>query len=211
MTNRAFTLIEVLVAVMLTGLLTTMALVPVVRAVREVAEVQASWGGRTALSRALDFIGRDLAGAVRLSPNVLTVRDHEALGGLADDVLLVMTSAPAMRRKSACTAAYKIVEGGMMNTSLVPGLYRWELPGRVPNTVNTDRLDPDDGALVLPFVREFSAEIPSGSSSRIGGDTDKNYSGPMPNGLIVKIVRGERTNSYNEGVYDELERIFVIP
>ncbi len=147
-----------------------------------------------------------------MSPNCLTVHDHEALGGLADDTLLVMTATPSIRRRPACTVVYKIVDRAMMNTSLIPGLYRWEVSGTVPNMVNADKLDVEDAILVLPFVREFSAEIPLTVKSDIDEDTAKSYSGQLPRGLIVKIVRGERAQTTGEEAgSNELERIFVFP
>ena len=77
MTNRrAFTLIEILVAVMLTGLLTGLALAPVVVTVRRVVETQEEYTDIAALSRTVSFIARDLNAAMRLSPNVPTIRDH---------------------------------------------------------------------------------------------------------------------------------------
>ena len=95
--RRAFTLIEILVAVMLTGLLSALALAPVAFTVRRVIDTQEEYSDITALSLTLDFIARDIFSAMRLSPNVLTVIDHEALGGNAEDVLMVMSSAPAMQ------------------------------------------------------------------------------------------------------------------
>ena len=54
--KKAFTLIEVLVAVMLTGLLTVMALAPVAYTVRRVVETQNEYADFSALSRTMNFI-----------------------------------------------------------------------------------------------------------------------------------------------------------
>ena len=89
MTTKGFTLIEILVAVMLTGLLAALALAPVATTVRRVVDTQAEYSDVAALSRTMNFIVRDLNSAMRLASNVITIKDHESLGGHARcDVLL---------------------------------------------------------------------------------------------------------------------------
>ncbi len=99
--RRGFTLIEILVAIMLTGVLTTLALAPVAVTVRRVIETQNDYGDISALSRTLNFIARDLSNSVRLVQNVLIVINHEALGGKADDVLIFMSNSPAAQNMPA--------------------------------------------------------------------------------------------------------------
>ena len=65
--EKAFTLVEVLVAVMLTGILTTLALAPVAYTVRRVVETQTEYSDLSALSRTMNFIIRDISSAMRLS------------------------------------------------------------------------------------------------------------------------------------------------
>ena len=68
--HNAFTLMEILVAVMLTGILTTLALAPVVVTVRRVVDTQTEYTDFAALSRTMNFIARDLNSAMRIAPNV---------------------------------------------------------------------------------------------------------------------------------------------
>ena len=95
--RSGFTLIEILIAVMLTGILTALALAPVVITVRRVVETQEAYSDLSALSRTMSFIARDLSSAMRFSSNVITVIDHEALGGRADDILMIMSTAPTVQ------------------------------------------------------------------------------------------------------------------
>ena len=213
--RRAFTLIEILIAVMLTGMLTTLALDPVVITVRRVVDTQEEYSNFSALSRTMSFIERDLASAMRLSSNVLTVRDHESLGGNDDDILMIMSTAPTVQNLPAGTVVYKIEEGGIMHRNIIPGLYRWMFPGKMPNVIKTDSLNAEYAQLVLPGVNEFCVEIPTGSHE---DDRQKDYRGKLPAGIYIKIGRREKEMQVNyaqqnkdEALTDELERIIVFP
>lgn len=216
-TLKGFTLIEILVAVMLTGLLASLALAPVATTVRRVVETQEEYSDIAALSRTMNFIARDLNSAMRLASNVITVIDHEALGGHDDDTLLIMSTSPTAQNLPSGTLVYKVNEGGMMHRNIIPGLYRWIFPGRMPNMIKTDSLNDEEGQLVLPDVSEFCVEIPSGSNKE---DNRKSYSGPLPAGIYIRIRRGERNNmSYapaglqDDDDYrnDEIKSILVFP
>ncbi|MBQ7220452.1 MAG: prepilin-type N-terminal cleavage/methylation domain-containing protein [Synergistaceae bacterium] len=216
MTTKAFTLIEILVAVMLTGLLAALALAPVASTVRRVVDTQEEYSDIAALSRTMNFITRDLNSAMRLASNVITVKDHESLGGHDDDVLLIMSTAPTAQNLPSGTLVYKVNEGGMMHHNIIPGLYRWIFPGKLPNAVNTDSLNDEEGQLVLPGVSEFCVEVPAGAHEE---DRRKSYSGPMPAGLYIRMRRGNRSDtnysvsSLNDDELrnDEIESIIVFP
>ena len=211
---RGFTLVEILVAMMLTGLLTTLALAPVVVTVRRVVETQTEYSDISALSRTMNFIARDLSSAMRLSSNVITIIDHEALGGYDDDALMIMSTAPTAQNLPSGTLVYKVQEGGPMHNNVLPGLYRWIFPGQMPNGINVERLDPEEGQLVLPGVNEFCVEIPANS---LKDDRRKEYRGQIPPGIYIKIGRlNKEANSFynqNEREKDlnELERFIVFP
>lgn len=211
---KAFTLIEILVAVMLTGILATLALAPVVVTVRRVVDTQTEYTDFAALSRTMNFIARDLNSAMRMAPNVITINDHESLGGYDDDALLIMSTSPRAQNMPSGTVVYKVAEGGMLHGNIIPGLYRWIFPGKVPNVIKVDTLNPEDAQLVLPNVSGFSVEIPRGSHE---DDRQKRYSGSLPSGIYIKMVRGERS-AYNIQTFDdeqdkrnELESIIVFP
>ena len=199
MRRRAgFTLIEILIAVMLTGMVTSLALAPVVVTVRRVVELQTSTSGTLALSRALSFIGRDVAGTVRLTKQAVRVEDHQALGSQEDDILAVMTTSPTRQQMPAGTVVYKIERGGSLR-GVVPGLYRWVLPGKQVDEVEPEKLRGEDGQLVLPDVTGFSVEVPNGK------EREKKYEGALPAGLAVALTRGTGKEA------ETLEEIIVSP
>ena len=213
--KRAFTLIEVLVAVMLTGMLTTLALAPVAYTVRNVVATQNEYADFSALSRTMNFIIRDLSSAMRLSSNVLMIVDHEAMGGNDDDILMIMSTSPTAQNLPSGTLVYRISEGGIMHGNVLPGLYRWIFPGQLPNTIKYDNLNPEDGQLVLPGIDEFRVEVPKGSHE---DDRDKEYSGALPKGLFIKLGRNTKksqnlssNSNNNEKNFNELETFIPLP
>lgn len=211
MTNRAFTLIEVMVSVMLIGMLSSLALAPVIITVRRTVQVQRDYSDMAALSRTVNFITRDLTAAMRLSPNPIAIVDHEALGGAADDTLLVMSTSPVAQQRPSGTVVYRVDDGGIMHANAIPGLYRWILPGKTPMNVDTEKLDIEDAQLVLPYVKDFSVEVPSASHEE---ENLKNYRGQLPAGIILRMSRGERTGTLTPsegGESNELETIIVFP
>lgn len=209
-----FTLIEIMIAVMLTGMLMSLALAPVAMTVRRVVETQNQYSDVSALSRTVNFIARDLFSAMRLSTNVLTIIDHEAIGGNEDDVLMIMTTSPTAQNLPSATVVYKIEEGGMLHNNIPAGLYRWIFPSLLPNAVKYENLNGEDGQLVLPGVDKFSVEIPEGSHD---DDRRKEYSGALPKGIYIKIGRdtknfqAQNNNNNNEGKINELETIIALP
>ncbi|MBR1485655.1 MAG: prepilin-type N-terminal cleavage/methylation domain-containing protein [Synergistaceae bacterium] len=213
--RSAFTLIEVLTAVTLTGMLTVLALAPVAYTVRNVVETQNEYADFSALSRTLNFIIRDLSSAMRLSSNVLMIVDHKALGGNEDDILMIMSTSPTAQNLPSGTLIYKTAEGGIMHGNVLPGLYRWMFPGKLPNTIKYDNLDASEGQLVLPGIDLFSVEVPDGSNEE---DRRKEYSGALPKGLYIKMGRNTKNNSAqsilsdnNANNFNELEAYIPLP
>lgn len=191
-----FTLIEILTAVMLAGLLSTLALAPVAMTVRRVVEAQSDYADMSALSRTVSFLGRDLFSAMRTAPTPIIIKDHEALGGNAEDILIFLSTSPASQGMSSGTLVYAVSEGGLLHGNVIPGLYRWIMPGVMPSEVNVETLNPEEAQLILPGVNEFSVEVPVNSRA---DDNKKDYSGELPAGIYIRIGRGVKSNEDNAG------------
>lgn len=199
MGRRAFTLIEILIVVMLAGLVTTLALAPVVFTVRRVVETQAAYSDAGALSRTLAFIDKDVAAALRLAPLALKVEDHRALGGAEDDVLFVASAATAKQNLPAGSLVYRIDRGGPMREEVPPGLYRWLLPGQDVAKIDASKLRGETGQLVLPGATAFGVE------AVVGSERESEYEGGLPTGLAVTVARGRDKDE------ERLEHVFVYP
>lgn len=199
MKRRGFTLIEILVVVLLAGMVTTLALAPVVFTVRRVVEAQSDYSDAGALERTLAFIDKDVAAALRLAPLAVKVEDHRVLGGEEDDVLLVASSAPAKQNLPAGSLVYRIDRGGPMREETPPGLYRWLLPGTDIAKIDAAKLRGETGQLVLPGVTAFGVEVVAGS------ERQSEYEGALPAGLVVTVARGEGKDE------ERVEHVFVYP
>ena len=102
-----------------------------------------------------------------------------------------------------------------MHGNVLPGLYRWIFPGKLPNTIKYENLDASEGQLVLPGIDEFSVEVPSGSHE---DDRKKEYSGALPKGLYIKLGRNTKKNqslnlssNNNANNFNELEAFIPLP
>lgn len=207
MTNsRGFTLIEILIAVMLTGLLAGLSLAPVVITVRRSVDATREYSDGMALRRALDFIARDMMSAMRLSSVAMVIKGHEAVGGTDDDKLIFATYAPSGQGLYSGTVVYSLAEGGIMGGNFPRGLYRWIFPAISPADVDVDRLPVSSAQLVLPDVDTFRAEIPSFSPLT---DKRKDYSGQLPKAVYLSL--GRKAASSEESTERRLETIVCLP
>ncbi|MDR1874184.1 MAG: prepilin-type N-terminal cleavage/methylation domain-containing protein [Synergistaceae bacterium] len=188
--QRAFTLIEILIAVALTGLVASLALAPVVYAVRQVTETETAYANEAALQRTAAFMAQDVAAGLRLASTVVRTVGHEQFGGAGhDDVLVVASSAPAKQNRPSGSVIYKIVPASFMNDS-IPGLYRWVLAGVLPGDVEIDKLEAKDAQLVTPYVTSLQLSVfepPEWVSD---------YEGAIPGGLRFGLSRGEESVEY---------------
>ncbi|MDR2179866.1 MAG: type II secretion system GspH family protein [Synergistaceae bacterium] len=179
----AFTLIEILLAVALTGLITSLALAPVVYAVRQVVETEAAYSDEAALRRTAIFMAQDVAAGLRLASVVLRVVDHKQLGGGDDDTLVIASAAPAKQNMAAGSVVYKIVRRSFMSDRSIPGLYRWLLPGILPEDAEYDDLEEKDGYLVAPYVTELQLSVLEPP------EWVDEYSGELPRGMKFVLAR----------------------
>ena len=159
MKTKAFTLVEVLVAVALTGLIAALAFAPVVYVVRQVTETETGYSDETILRRTAMFMAQDVAAGLRLASTVVRVIDRKELGGEDDDTLIVASSAQTKQNLAAGSVVYRVVRWSFMNDKYVPGLYRWLLPGVLPENVEYEKLQTENGQLVTPYVTELDVSV----------------------------------------------------
>lgn len=181
--RSGFTLIEILIVVALTGIIASLAMVPVIVVIRNLTEAEADYTDELALRRTAIFMGQEAAAALRLAPVPVRVITHERMGGGREDVLIFASSAPAKQNLAAGSLVYKIVNKRFMDEEIYPGLYRWHLPGVLPVDVDPEKLNDDKKTLVLPYVTSFAVAVPEGSEWR------RDYEGELPKGLKFELAR----------------------
>lgn len=183
--RKAFTLVEVLVAVGLMGIVAAVAIGPLVALVARLEAVQADYAGETALSNAARAIASDCRQILPQEGKFAfrSIR-RDLVGNRRTDVLLFWTGAPLARKQPAATEAYSILEPGPFRESIKPGLYRWTLPGVTPEEIFADRLDPAAGTLLVKNADLFAIRVFDGK------EWVEDYSGPLPPGISIQIGRG---------------------
>ena len=184
---------EVLVSVALTGLIASLAFAPVVYVVRQVTETEAAYSDETAMRRAAMFMAQDVAAGLRLASTVVRVIAHKEFGGWDDDTLIVASSAQAKQNLAAGSVIYRVVRYSFMNENDVPGLYRWLLPGILPDDAEYDRLEAKDGQLIIPYVTNMSLSVLEPP------EWVSDYGGKLPAGMKIVLSR-ERGAAEGESV-----------
>jgi prepilin-type N-terminal cleavage/methylation domain-containing protein len=188
--KRAFTLIEILIVVALTGLVASLTLAPVVYAVRQVVETEEAYSDEAALRRTALFMAQDMAAGLRLVRVTMRVLTHEMLGGGNDDTLIVASAAPAKQNMAVGSVVYRLVQKSFMNDGAIPGLYRWVLPGILPDAVKPGELEEKDGQLVVPYVTALKVSVFRSS------EWVPNYEGKLPLAVQITLHRGEESGEY---------------
>jgi prepilin-type N-terminal cleavage/methylation domain-containing protein len=188
--KRAFTLIEILIAVALMGLVASLTLAPVVYAVRQVVETEEAYTDEAALRRTALFMAQDMMAGLRLARVTMRVIAHETLGGGNEDTLIVASSAPAKQNMAVGSVVYKLVQRSFMNDRAIPGLYRWVLPGILPDAVKPGELEEKDGQLVVPYVTGMKLSVYRSS------EWVSDYEGKLPLAVQITLYRGEERGEY---------------
>ena len=167
-----------------------MALTPVIYAMRQVTETETAYSGETALRRAAAFMAREAATGLRFASVVVRVIAHERLGGGDNDTLVVATASPARQNLAAGSVVYKLLQRSPLDNRLIPGLYRWHLPGILPEDADHARLEEKDGQLVLPYVTEMKLSV------FMPPDWARDYNGKLPRAMRFSLSRGEERAEY---------------
>lgn len=203
--QKGFTLIEILLAVGLVGIIAVAALAPLVFTVQSLETVQKDWGKNMKAMGAADRIFYDTRNfAVSDSfPIFRTVHKDGLIVG-EDDRLLVWSAAPVKENKAPGLIVYKIVSSSSLN-KYEPGLYRWEIPGwrsaakgsnkeEGPTALDTDSLKPEDGKMVLKDAEGLILSVWSGES------WSDEYTGDLPKAMRVTITLNGRKQVYEDSL-----------
>jgi len=183
--KRAFTLVEVLVAVSLTGLVAALAMGPLTALVVRLEAVRRDYASGAALAS----VARSIASECRQSLPRGGKTPFRTLRGFSgerrSDTLAFWTAAPLARSTPSGTEVYALLEPGPFNEGVAPGLYRWTFPGMTPGEVDLTRLEPASAVLVVKNADRFEVEVFDGKA------WVEDYSGPLPAGISLKLGRKE--------------------
>ncbi len=207
--DRGFTLLEVLLVVALSALVITIGVAPVIRVVRSVVETERIVGKEGALRMTARRIVGDMQqrSALPKDRNVaFRIVPRSKFGDAKDDVVIFWSSAPIVQGLPVCSVAYGILRESFLGIfgdlekgkkSLAPpgGLYRWFLPGLLPEEVDPEKLSLSEAQLVLPRVDSFRVE------AHDGGNWTNRYEGKIPVGVRIEIGKCSEKDAEEKEVF----------
>lgn len=183
--KRAFTFVEVLIAISLIGVITTGAVAPLVHLVNSLRQVESDFVSERAVHKSISLVFRDFRKTnICPSGQPVIIKRREISGDRRRDVLVFWTVSPSGYEGGAGSMVYMVYEGdwGRKTSS---ALYRWFLPTLLPAEVQIEKLDMDSShiQLVLPEVEGLSFEIWDGRA------WTESYQGPVPAALKATMER----------------------
>ena len=192
--RSGLTLVELLVAVALMGILAVGAIAPLVLVVRRITDTETLFGGEASLRIAASSVVECAKGNLALPPKktvALRIVRRDTLDGKADDMVIVWGTAAMRQGLPPGSTVYKVAREGISKSKTLPiGLYRWFIASKTPDDIALDTLPPDAGQLVLEGVDGFSAEVWNAQ------EWSRTYVGEYPVGLRVTVARKEETSRY---------------
>ncbi|MCE5201070.1 MAG: type II secretion system GspH family protein [Synergistaceae bacterium] len=214
-----FTLIEIMLAVALVGIIAATALAPLVFTVESLKDTQKQWGARIKERAAVENIFADVRGAVE-NPSFAPLRTIHN-GGLTvqeDDRLLIWSASPVREGGIVSLVVYRVLTGSALDNKK-GGLYRWILEGvksdpnlsgelfskgliaasrslitssEDPIKFDSDKLKAEDGRMVLPDAEGMRISVWSGT------DWVQDYEGSVPEALKIGITIKGKKHVYEE-------------
>ena len=192
--RSGLTLVELLVAVALMGILAVGAIAPLVLVVRRITDTETLFGGEASLRIAASSVVECAKGNLALPPKktvALKIVRRDTLDGKADDMVIVWGTAAMRQGLPPGSTVYKVAREGISKSKTLPiGLYRWFIASKTPDDIALDTLPPDAGQLVLEGVDGFSAEVWNAQ------EWSRTYVGEYPVGVRVTVARKEETSRY---------------
>jgi len=192
--RSGLTLVELLVAVALMGMLAVGAIAPLVLVVRRITDTETLFGGEASLRIAASSVVECAKGNLALPPKktiALKIVRRDTLDGKADDTVVVWGTAAMRQGLPPGSTVYKVAREGIMKSKTLPiGLYRWFVASKTPDEINLETLPPDSGQLVLEGADGFSAEVWNAN------EWNRTYAGEYPVGIRVTVARKEDMSRY---------------
>ena len=204
--HQAFTLIEIMIAVGIAGIIAVSALTPLVYTVKTLEDAQASWGVSSVTERFANRVFFDARHIIPLKDSESFRIQKTASGDDDNSALFLWSGSSVPSGGQPALVAYAFIDGFTTGREK-PGIYRWEIRDirafltkhssgadrSDPSLVTTDMLKPEDGRLVTDKATALVFSVPGASKK---DDWKKNYSGKLPSILKIEIKTDEKSYEY---------------
>ncbi|MDO4952606.1 MAG: prepilin-type N-terminal cleavage/methylation domain-containing protein [Synergistaceae bacterium] len=204
MNKKAFTLIEIMIAVAIFGIISVAALAPLVFTVRSLDDAQKSRMAYNKERQAVLGIFAELRSAVRDAQSSVRAERASGLSVAEDDRLAVFSFLPLKKGNPAAVCVYRVFKENRLK-KIKGGLYRWELAlplddtllladaaDRTPINVDIEKLKPETGKNIIPSVSGMKIYALQGS------EWSEDYSGQLPEAVKIELKRGDAVTEYEE-------------
>ena len=210
--SKAFTLIEIMLAVAIAGIIAATALAPLVFTVKSLEDAQKRWKLSTRERASVDRIFNDVLSSVE-NPTFASFKiiHKDGMSIKNDDRLLVWTSSTAREGNPVSLVVYKIVPHPMLDGgNEQSGLFRWVLKDlkstmnpseksgdkaetiKSPIEIDTDTLKKEDARML------YSDAVGVSFSAWNGEAWADEYQGALPSALKIEIETKEGVHVYKE-------------
>ncbi|MDR1650756.1 MAG: type II secretion system GspH family protein [Synergistaceae bacterium] len=198
MRRAAFTLVEIMTALAIAGIIMTAGIAPLLYTVRIISLTRDAYTARNSEKFAINRIFSDAREILRLNMNVCLRIVPSGELGTDSDFLVVWTMTPSYAMRPMGSVVWGIPGMTLGNDALEGGLYRLVVSGDIPPaSVKPGELDFKEGTLVLRGARTIKF------SALDGSEWKDEYSGAGPPALRAAIDSG-----YGENVYEETLPVF---
>lgn len=178
--RKAFTLIEILVVIVITGVILTAAMAPMVLTIRGLRSTEKDFGAREAMWKTLAFLGKELRQtATGPEGAVFRLNRGERMGGKADDSVCFWISPSSLSSYVPGTVVYRTI----VDKVEIPGLYRFSFPSMEPSMVECREFPEEGYQLVLPYADSLRVSVWDGKT------WVEEYEGPRPAGIRITLER----------------------
>lgn len=193
--NRAFTLIEVLLVVAIAGIVITAGITPLIFTVRTLAVTRENFAKENRERSVFNRIALDMREIVTLnstSPVRITQSEELALG--PRDCLILWTKTPTYTGLPLGNVIYAIPPRTVLSDNFEDGLYRWVTSEDIDLSAESsgikELLDPEKGALILPGLTGVTFKMLDNKEWRTP------YTGAMPQAMMTIFEYEDRERTY---------------
>lgn len=208
--KRGFTLIEIMLAVALFGIIATVALAPLVFTVRSLKTAQSEWLANGKQEMALEQIFDEIRECVRQgTDNPIRIERASGLSVADDSRLVVYSYLPLKRGRNVAVCVYRVFKEDKLR-KVAGGLYRFEfaLPldaallradatDKSPLNIDTEKLEPKQGRNIIPSakgIRFYALR---------DGQWVEDYIGTLPAAVKFELKREKGVSEYAESFRTE--------
>jgi prepilin-type N-terminal cleavage/methylation domain-containing protein len=193
--GKAFTLVEVMLALAIAALIMAAGIAPLIYFVRMMSSTKADFAMENRERSVMNRLFLDVRDAVSLPSSAsVAITEGESLAMGDNRFLAIWTDAQAKEARPMTSVVWGVPSSTGMKKDFKPGLYRWVSSADVlPSGAETGNLDPKNGRLMLPGVKRASFAALKGDA-----EWDDEYSGPPPKAFRVNIAYEDREASYEE-------------